>query len=201
MPLLRRWLTEFVQDHNHHPIRRQPRREYYMPTGIPSYLWEYSVPPPRWIEIDDQHPALNELAALVEDYDIHSYLPLSMIALCDQIMQQHNISKPEYFVRTSEHKESYKSLRKELWALVRSGQVITELPSHVGSAAELERHLKEKELAEVHQEAVIEAGLVLDDGEEVPEADLPEDEETNVHYEELDQFHVGQDDQLLNLPL
>jgi hypothetical protein len=39
MPLIRAELIEFVNDHNAHPIRRQPKREYHV-SGVPNELYE-----------------------------------------------------------------------------------------------------------------------------------------------------------------
>ncbi|KAG0644315.1 hypothetical protein HOY80DRAFT_878747, partial [Tuber brumale] len=85
MEIIRSHIHNFVEVHNSHSIRKQPKRDHYLPTGKPFEMYFYPLNAENYQESVDE-TILSTLESEVEAYDLDSYLPMETISLYSTLL-------------------------------------------------------------------------------------------------------------------
>jgi len=124
MPILRRILHRFVDQWNHHRIRKQKNRPHVIP-GQPYVLFYY----PEIAKNFQQFVSSDLLAGFKADiggYDVDEYLPQDTLAWCSMQLQSWgygNLNGEEALPRTGHrvHRDAYLRLRNSIEQQVKNG--------------------------------------------------------------------------------
>jgi hypothetical protein len=117
MPILRRLLHRFVDQWNHHRIRRQKNRPHVVP-GQPYVLFYYPETPQNFQQFISPD-LLADFKADIGGYDIDEYLPRDTLAWCSAQLQSwgySNLSGEEVLPQTGQrvHRDAYLHLRNAI---------------------------------------------------------------------------------------
>jgi hypothetical protein len=126
MPILRRLLHQFVDQWNHHRIRKQKNRPHVIP-GQPFVLFYYPEAVPNFRQpISPDH--LADFKADIGGHDIDEYLPRETLAWCSARLRSwgyENLSGEESHEQTGQriHKDAYMRLRQAIERHIQDGNV------------------------------------------------------------------------------
>jgi hypothetical protein len=124
IPILRRILHRFVEQWNHHRIRRQKNRPHVVP-GQPYVLYYYPEVAQNFQQvISPDH--LADFKADIGGFDIDEYLPRDTLAWCTTKLQSWghgNVGGEDVHPRTGQrvHKDAYLRLRNAIDQQVQNG--------------------------------------------------------------------------------
>lgn len=128
MEMITQHIHTFVQIHNCHRIRRQRKREHYLPTGKPVELYNY---PPTGILDHGLQPDKRVLEALdtqMSSYNLDEFLTPDTRLLCESILFEAH--RPISYSLEEHHREAYIFLRT---CLMQYSTIITTLATPIGA--------------------------------------------------------------------
>ncbi|CUS14687.1 unnamed protein product, partial [Tuber aestivum] len=85
MEIIRSHIHNFVEVHNSHSIRKQSKRDHYLPTGKPFEMYFYPLNAKDYQESVDE-TILSTLESEVEAYDLDPYLPPETISFYSTLL-------------------------------------------------------------------------------------------------------------------
>ena len=165
MDIIRSHIHQFVAIHNSHSIRRQRRREHYLPTGQPFLLYHYPDGIKNYMEPADVG-ILSELESEVTDFDLDEYLPTATLSLYAQLLSAGGF--PTEFVYSDiRHRSAYAYLRQKAADYIDQGGQITLFNTPSGAEEWILSHNNH----EIESHRTIDHTLIIDetDGEDSQE--------------------------------
>jgi len=151
MDIIHSHIHNFVEVHNSHSIRRQPKRDHYLPTGKPFETYFDPVNAENFPEPVDETISL-ALESEVEAYDLDSYLPIETISLYSNFLTQANLPI-SYTYDNPQHQHAYSILRQKVWQYIQNGGVVKLFPPPIGASEWIQRSklFYSSLQAEIHQ--------------------------------------------------
>lgn len=137
MDIIRSHIHNFVEVHNSHSIRRQPKRDHYLPTGKPFEMYFYPVNAENFREPVDE-TILLALESEVEAYDLDPYLPIETISLYSNFLTQANLPI-SYTYDNPQHQHAYSILRQKVWQYIQNGGAVKLFPPPTGASEWIQR--------------------------------------------------------------
>ena len=128
MDMITQHIHTFVQIHNSHRIRRQRKRDHYLPAGKPVELYNY--PPTGIIDygLSPNKAVLDALDTQMSSYNLDEYLTSDTRILCEEMLT--NGGFPIAYSFSEQHREAYLYLRTGLTCYI---GLITVLPTPIGT--------------------------------------------------------------------